>query len=94
MFAKTKTGLKEKISIVGQEEDLDKLCFMGKDVNISSFHSHPEKTISVVISIFPHNNTQRIFYLPSAYLSHANLACQAILNYKRCPCPMHLVTVK
>jgi hypothetical protein len=76
MLAKTRAGLKETISIVGQEEELDKICFMGKDVNSSSFSQPRRKTLYVVISSSPHNNTQRMFNMPAAYRSHANLACQ------------------
>jgi hypothetical protein len=52
MFAKRKTGLKETISIVRQEEELDKICFMGKE-NSSSFSQPCRKTPSVVISSPP-----------------------------------------
>jgi hypothetical protein len=67
MFAKRKIGLKEKISIVGQEEELENICFMGKDVNSSSFSQPHRKHIYVVISSSPHNNTQIMFYMPAGY---------------------------
>jgi hypothetical protein len=54
MFAKRRAGLKETISIVGQEEELDKICFMGKDVNSYSFHSHAEK---IFLLSFPYPPT-------------------------------------
>jgi hypothetical protein len=71
MFAKRKTGLKETMSIVGQEAELDKICFMGKDVNGYSFSQPRRKTLYVVIisSPPPQQHTNNVLHASSLSIS-------------------------
>jgi hypothetical protein len=67
VFVKSKTGLKETISTVGHEEELDNIIFMGNCVTISSFSQPCRNALSVVISSSSQDNTQWMFYIPAAY---------------------------
>jgi hypothetical protein len=72
MFAKRKTGLKETISIVEQEEELEKICFMENDVNISSFsHFTATQKNSFCCHFFipPQQHTNNVLHTSSLSIS-------------------------